>query len=540
MSTSGQHDNLVGKQIGQFTILEEVGRGGMATVYRATQQSINRDVAVKVLPQQFLHDPGFFERFKREVEVIAHLEHPHIVPIFDYGENNGMPYIAMRYLAGGTLRNIIKSGQPQLKDLIRPIQQVASALDHAHLQGIIHRDLKPGNVLRDTSGNAYLTDFGIARVLNSDLTGSAIIGTPAYMSPEQARGETLDARADVYSLGVVLFELITGEEPFKAETPIAMILKHLHERVPYLSEYRADIPADVDKVIAIATEKQASDRYSSAGALAEAFTRAVEGTASTVSIPTNKPATPPAEPAAEPALHDSETVTELPATPAYVPRPGLEPPMGMDGPTVTPASGIASSAIKQADASQQAPTKASPRQRRIPGWVYTFAVSALVLVLGGGFFALQSLNSDVGDTASAPVAQAPTEPAELEAPVSAVAGADEPEEEEAENAADGIDNETLADEPAIAAQTTEVALAEAPPPLEALTDTRDINTRFYAITIPQPWIPPRNANEGRPYFEGNNRQGSAVVHIWQDVNLNALVTVSIADDLPTEDFDEQT
>jgi len=204
-SAQPSSDSLIGKTVGQFEILDEIGRGGMATVYRARQRSINRIVAIKILPRALMHDPGFHERFVREVDVVSHLEHPHILPIYDFGETDGMPYIAMRYLAGGSLAQLIHRGLPSVRSLINPIIQVAQALDYAHRQGIIHRDLKPGNILLDDAGNAYLSDFGIAKVLNSSLTGSAIIGTPAYMSPEQANGLALDARSDIYSLGIVLF-----------------------------------------------------------------------------------------------------------------------------------------------------------------------------------------------------------------------------------------------------------------------------------------------------------------------------------------------
>ncbi|MCL4256227.1 MAG: serine/threonine protein kinase, partial [Anaerolineae bacterium] len=203
-------DDLIGKTLGQFEIAEEIGRGGMATVYKARQRSMNRTVAIKVLPRQMLHDPGFYERFEREVDVISHLEHPHILPIYDYGQDDGLPYIAMRYLGGGSLEQRIRRGHVRVEDIEKPLRQVAQALDYAHQQGIIHRDLKPGNIMLDENGNAYLTDFGIARVLGSDLTGSMIIGTPAYMSPEQANGLPVDGRSDIYSLGIVLYEWITG------------------------------------------------------------------------------------------------------------------------------------------------------------------------------------------------------------------------------------------------------------------------------------------------------------------------------------------
>jgi len=300
-------DELIGKTLGQFEILEEIGRGGMATVYRARQTSINRVVAVKILPRHLLHDPGFFERFEREVDVIAHLEHPHILPIYDYGEAEGIPYIAMRYLAGGSMAQLIRrtSGAMPLDQLERPFVQVAQALDYAHQQGIIHRDLKPGNIMMDESGNAYLSDFGIARVLGSNLTGSAIIGTPAYMSPEQANGMPLDARSDIYALGVVLFELITGREPYQAETPMALLLKHINEPVPPLKNFRQDVPASVEAVISKATAKDPNQRFSSAGDMARSFQEAL-----------HTPATAPTRKAAA-AVEDPATV--VPAAPASAP-----------------------------------------------------------------------------------------------------------------------------------------------------------------------------------------------------------------------------
>lgn len=271
----GRGDGLIGKTLGQFTIVQEVGRGGMATVYKATQKSINRQVAVKVLPRHFMHDPGFLERFEREVKVISGLEHPHILPIYDYGESDGVPYIAMRFLSGGSMAQMVQRGVSNLTELEKPFQQIGEALDYAHQQGIIHRDLKPGNIMLDEHGNAYLSDFGIARVMGSDLTGSAIIGTPAYMSPEQAQGGNIDARSDIYALGVVLFELITGTEPFQAETPMSMMLKHLNEPLPPLDRFRSNLPDDLQVVIDTATAKSPDDRYPSASVLAQALATAL-------------------------------------------------------------------------------------------------------------------------------------------------------------------------------------------------------------------------------------------------------------------------
>ncbi len=270
-------DDLIGRQIGQYEILRELGRGGMATVYLARQTSMNRSVAIKILPREFLHDPQFIERFKREVQLVADLEHPHILPVYDFGEIDRIPFIVMRYLGGGTLLDMVIDSLPPLETLVRPVEQVCSALDFAHGEGIIHRDLKPSNILLDERGNAYLSDFGIAQIMQDAgrLTGSAVIGTPAYMAPEQAEGRPLDARADVYALGVVLFELVTGREPFQADTPMAMLLKQITEPMPSPRAYRPDLPLAVEQVILRATMKDPGARYPSAPALAEAFAHAV-------------------------------------------------------------------------------------------------------------------------------------------------------------------------------------------------------------------------------------------------------------------------
>lgn len=383
-------DKLIGAQLGQYTIIQEIGRGGMATVYSAKQTSMNRTVAIKVLPRHFLHDPGFLERFNREVEVISGLEHPHILPIYDYGETEGVPFIAMRYLGGGSMAQMVRRGVPSLDELRKPFQQIAEALDHAHRQGIIHRDLKPGNVMLDEQGNAYLSDFGIARVMGSDLTGSAIIGTPAYMSPEQAQGVAIDARSDIYALGIVLFELITGREPYQAETPMSVLLKHLNEPIPPLEQFREGVPKSVQAVIEKATAKNPDERYSSATEMAQAFTEALKYSDTT---------------APQAAVEDHErTITEnLTPLPNYggtmigsdAPgtTAGMQPassgttsmPMGtsVPGSTIPPGTGVM-------------PPTAQPASRNPLGMIIAL-VLVVVIVAGGAFLLVPNLTGEVVD-----------------------------------------------------------------------------------------------------------------------------------------------
>lgn len=395
MSANRPVDDLIGKTLGQFEILEEIGRGGMATVYRARQKSINRVVALKVLPPSLLHDPSFYERFTREVDVIAHLEHPHIVPIYDYGEANGIPFIAMRYLAGGSIAAWIRKGVPAIAQIERPLSQVAQALDYAHLQGIIHRDLKPGNVLLDEHNNAYLTDFGIARVINSNLTGSAIIGTPAYMSPEQANGQPIDGRSDVYSIGIVLFEMLTGREPFYADTPLALMLKHLNEPTPSVREYRPELPTQIEWVVYKTTAKRPEERYQTAGDVARAFAEAVrmasfeQGSSDHPTIPptsTNRltppPMTPrPPTPPPTPGRADDRTITPANLTPLPRATPPAQYGVHSDPPTMTDV-GTAAAAIGGVAVDQPTTQGAAvvPHKRSIAPIVIGGVLLVIVLV----------------------------------------------------------------------------------------------------------------------------------------------------------------
>jgi len=264
---------LIGQELGGYRIISQIGQGGMATVYKAFQPSLDRYVAVKVMPPFYTQgDETFVKRFKREAQSIAKLRHPNILIVIDYGEQNGLIYIVMEFVDAGTLTD--RLGKPMPYDqAYEIIEQVASALDYAHSQGLVHRDVKPSNILLPKPDWPLLTDFGLAKIVGGShltITGS-IAGTPAYMSPEQGQGESVDARSDIYSLGIVLYEMMTGRVPYEAETPMAVIVKHIIEPLPLPTSKNPDLPEAIERVILKALAKNPDDRYQRANALAEAF-----------------------------------------------------------------------------------------------------------------------------------------------------------------------------------------------------------------------------------------------------------------------------
>lgn len=269
---------MIGEQIGEYRIVSVIAQGGMATVYKAYQPSFERFVAIKVLPPQSSEDPTFLKRFRHEARVIAQLEHRAILPVYAYGEHNGMPYLVMRLMEGGSLRRKLFYERIDLLTAVRIVEQVAEALDYAHAQGVVHRDLKPSNILLDEIGNAYLTDFGIAKIMGSatHITGEGVVGTPTYMSPEQCRGQEVTPASDIYALGVILFEIVTGTPPFDADTPLGVMYKHVREAVPSVCERDPTLPPDLDRVIRRAMAKLPQERYPTAAALAADFRKVVE------------------------------------------------------------------------------------------------------------------------------------------------------------------------------------------------------------------------------------------------------------------------
>ncbi len=280
-------NDLVGKVLGTCTLERLIGRGGMGAVYLAQQVRPMRHVAVKVLLPNMMMDSelsrAFLARFQREANLIAQLEHVNIMPIYEYGEQDGIAYLVMPYLTGGSLRDVLAHhGALSLHETMTYLDQAASALDYAHAQGIIHRDLKPANFLLHADGRLVLADFGIARMMQhggtdaSTLTGTGmLVGTPDYMAPEMAHGEQIDQRADIYELGILLFQMLTGHVPFTGSTPLIIAVKHIQEPLPSLSQMNSAIPPAVNVVVQKATAKRREDRYMSARELAHDFRAAI-------------------------------------------------------------------------------------------------------------------------------------------------------------------------------------------------------------------------------------------------------------------------
>ncbi len=362
-----------GSTFGPFRIEAVLGKGGMSTVYRACETTLDRVVALKVLPPEFLHDEMFARRFQQEARVVAALEHPHIVPLYASGIEGGIPWMSMRLLAGGDLKALVDDGRLDVKRTVEILQATASALDYAHARGVVHRDVKPSNILLDQAGHVCVSDFGLAHLMEKSLVHTRtgfIAGTPHYMAPEQGLGKGVDHRADIYSLGIVAYEMLTGRPPYDADSPVAVLMKHATEPLPVPAE--EIVPEALVPVLHKALAKEPRERWSTATEFASALEKSIAMPAVARRVPVavwaagfviasvmgvlilRPPATPP-DAGPEPAVN---------ATPAQ--EAPIEPATGLALPSrseVTPPVTGESLSVAPSAVAQPAPARPAPAQQ---------------------------------------------------------------------------------------------------------------------------------------------------------------------------------
>jgi serine/threonine-protein kinase len=384
---------------GHYELLDEIGRGGMGVVWRARDTKVGREVALKVLPVDMTKGDMFRVRFEREARTIASLEHSAIVPIYDVGQVNDQPYIAMRLMPGGSLEDRIRKGPMEPEECLPVLQRIGDALDAAHDAGIVHRDIKPGNIIFDGYNAAHLTDFGVVKLAegegaNLTETGKTL-GTPAYMAPEMAQTGAATPQVDVYALGITLYQMLTGQVPFSGTTPVAILMQHIQQPVPTIQRARPDLPASLQNVINAALAKNPANRIQRASDLGRAFAAALEG----------------------------KQGADLAAT-LY------DPPPAFPVPSELPPSSDNISTVERPAAKRPEPT---PRKKKgggvgllvIGGGILALAVVLSILAAVVGFVVLPALNTTpevtTPEATAEPVAQAaPTEPAEPTATFTAV------------------------------------------------------------------------------------------------------------------------
>jgi tRNA A-37 threonylcarbamoyl transferase component Bud32 len=324
-------NSLAGKVFGRYYLLEQIGLGGMATVYKGLDLDSDRKVALKILAPTMARTPQFKARFEREIKLLRTLKHPSIVPILSFGEEDEHSYIVMPFYPNGTLQDRLSKGGIGPREGARLMNQISAALDFAHRQGIVHRDVKPSNILLDEEGNAMLSDFGFAQVQDASLslTGSALIGTPAYMSPEQCKGDPVDARSDQYSLAVILHQMTTGKLPFDADTPMGLVVKHVNVPLTPPRQISPNLPEGVEAVLVKAMAKDPAHRFSSVAEMNRVFQRSLADAFDSqgrlkpqhaTPRPTPLPTQPPTQPLPGPVF---PTPTPGPAAGPWYRRRGL-------------------------------------------------------------------------------------------------------------------------------------------------------------------------------------------------------------------------
>jgi serine/threonine protein kinase len=344
---------VIGENVGPYRLIEKLGKGGMATVFKAYHPSLDRYVAIKALHPAFMEHPGFIDRFEREAKVVAKLEHPNIVPIYDFSEHEDRPYLVLKYVRGETLKARLEKSKLTYKESRQIFRVISSALGYAHQEGVLHRDIKPSNVLMDKNGGIFLADFGLARIAETSqttLSGQMMMGTPHYISPEQAKGlGDLDSGTDIYSLGVMMYELLVGDVPYQADTPFSVIHDHIYSPLPLPKDINPDLTDDIQRALLKALAKKREDRYKDMTEMMSVFLKAFDslikehpsaGEAPTLTLIADKTRTTPE--ISEPQKDEQETE------------------------------------ILEADKKAE-----KPKKKGVPGWILWMVIPAIILLCLG-------------------------------------------------------------------------------------------------------------------------------------------------------------
>ncbi len=380
-----------GESVGPYRIVAQLGQGGMATVYKAYHAALDRYVALKVLHPAFMEDQTFLSRFQREAKLVAKLDHPNIVPIYDYAEHEGRPYLVMKFIEGETLKARLAAGMIPAGEIVRIVEAVGAALAYAHHHGILHRDIKPSNVILANDGGIYLADFGLARIAasgESTLSTDMVMGTPQYISPEQALGKKdLDEGTDIYSFGVMLYELVVGKVPFSADTPFSIIHDHIYTPLPLPRQVNPEVTEELERVLLKALAKERADRYPDVASLVTAFEQAWQ-----VERTTGESAPESTLKAEAPTLLQ-EQVTPEPAAVLPLPASPAPPPMETGAQAAAPAAGAT-----------VGPGSFTLPKRNFP-WMWLAA--GLLLLLGCivtvlAFYSVRKINVPTSQAASLP------------------------------------------------------------------------------------------------------------------------------------------
>lgn len=329
---------LAGLELDEYKLVSIIGQGGMSAVYRAYQEELDRDVAIKILSDELTQDPNYIKRFQSEAKMAAALEHSHIVPVYDFGVQDDMSFVVMRLLRSTVTDKLYDSQPMSMNDVLVMLEQVAKALDYAHSKGIVHRDVKPGNIMFDDTKTAYLVDFGIAKATQQADTGltaqNVVLGTPSYMPPELWRGDTPVGASDQYALAIVVFQILTGQLPFMADSPSAIMYRHLNDPAPIATDLNPNLPAAVSDVLRRGMHKDPHQRYPLVSNFVNALTNAMTmppeklKTQEHQAVPDYAPAIPIAEMANEPTMQQTvpvQTVPRQPQEPAQSQNPPSRP-----------------------------------------------------------------------------------------------------------------------------------------------------------------------------------------------------------------------